>query len=273
MSPDSLFDEAPSPHGTLVKTDIPNVGNEAQSPAKSNSVTGESAPLSSATGKIRKNFTLQDQDMLENRYSGDISPSSANPSIHLAVSPVGGPLGYLPSAPGTHVRYVEVTKDEATKRISTYRRKIQTLQYQRDKYMRASTEWTAVDPATGKTKEQIMREEPRRLKRALNFQEKKTEEFKLNAELWRGRYQQLQVAYNNLQHQHYAVTQWATNVSYAPHPIFSPPRSALTPPAHPAPTIPSQTPAGSVTIDLTCDDVDNTNSGSSQHRARDYAEW
>jgi len=59
------------------------------------------------------------------------------------------------------------------------------------------------------------------------------------------------------------MTQWTPNPGYAAHPMSSLPCSALTPPAHQAPiapTVPSQAPVGSVTIDLTCDDVEKTSS-------------
>jgi hypothetical protein len=103
----------------------------------------------------------------------------------------------------------------------------------------------------------MMRDESRQLKRALNSQEKKAEEFQQNAELWCSRYQQLGMTYNELLRQYYAMTQWAQHASY---PVPPPPSSAPAPPAHSAPAMPSQTTADRVTIDLTCDPDEDTGS-------------
>ncbi|KAI9928580.1 hypothetical protein MW887_001794 [Aspergillus wentii] len=109
-----------------------------------------------------------------------------------------GPLGYLPSAPGIHVRCIEVAEDQVNYRIENFKRKVQQLTHERNKYKTAWTQWTTVDSKTGKTKEQLLREENASLRRVSSQHQRRVEEYKTEAESWKGQLHNLATLYNNL---------------------------------------------------------------------------
>ncbi|KAK2737765.1 hypothetical protein FQN57_007413 [Myotisia sp. PD_48] len=111
---------------------------------------------------------------------------------------IGGPLGYIPSAPMLHVRCIEVADDVVESRFRKYRQVLHSAKYDRDKYMWAAKEWTFVDPATGKTKEQLLKEEPMFLKRALALKHKKACQAVEEAKLWRNKFKDMEKRYKEL---------------------------------------------------------------------------
>ncbi|EDN10350.1 hypothetical protein I7I51_01521 [Histoplasma capsulatum] len=185
---------------------------------------------------ITKNFRLRKEDILATQHR-EIFRHVPKPEVYISPYPkYRGPLGYFPSAPATHARCIEVAPDDVAVRLEEYRRNLQKVRSERSKYRTVWAEWKTVDPTTGKSKEQMLKEEPFRLKRALLAQERKTEEFRKQAEDWRGQYNNLAIAYNGLV-QHLHMLQSAQILRHPAH----------LPPGHPTP-VPSPQPE-LVTVD------------------------
>ncbi|KAL2363739.1 hypothetical protein RJZ56_003370 [Blastomyces dermatitidis] len=182
---------------------------------------------------ITKNFRLEKEDILATRYR-EIFRHVPKPQGYISPYPkYRGPLGYFPSAPATHARCIEVAPDDMAERLEDCRRKLRKVSSERRRYKNVWVEWKTVDPLTGRTKEQTLKEEPFRLKRALLAQERKAEEFRKQAEDWCGQYNNLALAYNGLV-QHLHLLQ-AAQIPGRPPPVAYPP------PGHPTP-VPSPQP-------------------------------
>ncbi|PGH10382.1 hypothetical protein GX51_00140 [Blastomyces parvus] len=224
---------------------------------------------------ISKNFRLEKEDILATQYR-EIFRHVPKPEGYVSPYPkYRGPLGYFPSTPATHARCIEVAPDDMTERLEDCRRKLRKVSSERSRYRNVWAEWKTVDPITGKTKEQTLKEEPFRLKRALLAQERKAEEFRKQAEDWRGQYNNLALAYNGLV-QHLHLLQ-AAQIPQHPPPVAYPPPGHPTPVPSPQPervtadssvsvplesSEPAQAPPQPtpITIDLTYDEPTNYNS-------------
>ncbi|OJD26285.1 hypothetical protein ACJ73_02341 [Blastomyces percursus] len=224
---------------------------------------------------ITKNFRLEKEDILATLYR-EIFRHVPKPQEYISPYPkYRGPLGYFPSAPATHARCIEVAPDDMAERLEDCRRKLRKVSSERSKYRNVWIEWKTVDPLTGRTKEQSLKEEPFRLKRALLAQERKAEEFRKQAEDWRGQYNNLALAYNGLvQHLHLLqagqIPQHRSPVAYPPPghptPVPSPQPELVTsdssvnlPPGCPETAQATSQPTP-ITIDLTGDEPTNHNS-------------
>ncbi|KLJ06800.1 hypothetical protein EMPG_17713 [Blastomyces silverae] len=224
---------------------------------------------------ITKNFRLEKEDILATRYR-EIFRHVPKPQGYISPYPkCRGPLGYFPSAPATHARCIEVAPDDMAERLEDCRRKLRKVSSERSRYINVWVEWKTVDPLTGKTKEQTLKEEPFRLKRALLAQERKAKEFSKQAEDWRGQYNNLALAYNGLvQHLHLLqaaqIPQRPPQVAYPPPghptPVPSPQPELITAdscvnlPPDPSETAQVTSQPTPITIDLTSDEPTNHNS-------------
>ncbi|KKZ63010.1 hypothetical protein EMCG_02626 [[Emmonsia] crescens] len=293
LSPHSLFGGS-SPIAT---PPIENVSqtNTAQHREEACPSQYEPATIQFVENDITKNFRLGKEDILATQYR-EIFCHVPKPGGYISPYPKHhGPLGYFPSAPATHARCIEVAPDDAAERLEEYRQKLQKVSSERNRYKSVWMEWKATDPKSGKSKEQMLKEEPFRLKRALFAQEKKTEEFRKQAEDWRGQFNDLALAYNGLV-QHLHMLQ-AAQVPQHPPLVTQPPPGHPTPVPSPQPELvtadssinlppnPSRAPRTisqppPITIDLTEDEptndnTNNTTSGSSnaeEHARNHFAE-
>ncbi|OAX78032.1 hypothetical protein ACJ72_07664 [Emergomyces africanus] len=276
LSPDSLFGGS-SP---TAASPVENVSeaNTVQHREEEYRSQGEvSAAVQFVENDITKNFRLEKEDILATQYRETFRHIPRPRGIFRPTLSTR-PLGYFPSAPATHARCIEVAPDDAAGRLEEYRRKLQKANSERERYKNVWLEWKTVDPTTGKNKEQMLKEEPFRLKRALFAQQKKAEKFRKQAEDWHGQFKHLALAYNGLvQHLH---TLQAVHI-----PPHLPPGSQP-PPGHPTP-MPSPQPelvtadssmiltpdpssasrttsqAPPITIDLTDDEPMNHNTNNS----------
>ncbi|PWY81848.1 hypothetical protein BO70DRAFT_362285 [Aspergillus heteromorphus CBS 117.55] len=113
----------------------------------------------------------------------------------------GGPLGYLPSTPGVHVRYVEVTDDRNSYRINCLRNKVQQLSLERNKYRQELSQLAdliTVDPATGKTNQQLLLDQNAMLRRVCSRHQSRVEQYKQETIEWKNKLHDLGTTYNNL---------------------------------------------------------------------------
>ncbi|KAL5358338.1 hypothetical protein BJX96DRAFT_39722 [Aspergillus floccosus] len=163
-------------------------------------------PVSQLT---KERFGLDSSDMLSNTVSETLRVCP-KPQYTSPYPTCGGPLGYFPSAPGIHVRCIEAVDRDVHHRISGLKDRVQQLTYERNKYRTAWNQWSTRDPSTGKSKEQLLREENTRLRRASSQLQNKVEEYKTEAAEWRTRLNDLSIVYNNLLYQIHVQRQMPT---------------------------------------------------------------
>ncbi|EFE40679.1 conserved hypothetical protein [Trichophyton verrucosum HKI 0517] len=183
---------------------------------------------------IKKYNNIGSQDLLNSMYR-QVFTTPNNAEKYISPYPrMGGPLGYLPSTPVAHVKCVEVADSTVNHRVNQYRRVAHRMRYERDKIAWFSAQWGGIDPVTGKSKAQQMREECTLLKRSITFKNKAIEEATAEAELWRNKFRNLEAAHLNLLTQYHAaiaVASKATAASLASHQGASKPTTVPSEPA------------------------------------------
>lgn len=243
---------------------------------------GVSLPTSELT---KRQFSLDTQDVLANADRETLQRVDHVPKYTSPYPMYHGPLGYLPSAPGIHVKCIQIANDQVNARFSHLKYKVQQLKYERDKYRDTWSKWTALEASTGKSRAQILEEENATLRRVSTQHQRRAEQYKQEIEVWKGRLHDLSVIYNNLLYeiqvqkrmpavapiphgyrpryppqaashpqsvapgQQFASTPYTPVHHRNPPPSNSPPSGITTGSAqHPAPAEPQP---GTVTIDLT----------------------
>ncbi|EZF36467.1 hypothetical protein H109_03666 [Trichophyton interdigitale MR816] len=164
---------------------------------------------------IKKYNDIGNQDLLNSMYR-QVFTTPRNAEKYISPYPrMGGPLGYLPSTPVAHVKCVEVADSTVNHRINQYRRVAHKMRYERDKVAWFSAQWGGIDPVTGKSKAQQMREECTLLKRSITFKNKAIKEATAEAELWRNKFRNLEAAHLNLLTQYHAAIAVASKATAA----------------------------------------------------------
>ncbi|OGM44142.1 hypothetical protein ABOM_007013 [Aspergillus bombycis] len=188
-------------------------------------------------------FSLESSDLASNISREILQRIHQEPEYTSPYPQYGGPLGYLPSAPNLHVKYIEVADDRMSYRVSSLKEKVYTLTCERNKYKSAWFEWTTIDPVTGKTREQLLREENAMLRRVSSQHQNRVEQYKREATEWKNRLHDLGTIYNNLLYEIHVQKQVP---AVAPIPdSYKPPRTSqarghpLTPNSHPVTPAPS----------------------------------
>ncbi|KAL2832027.1 hypothetical protein BDW59DRAFT_139572 [Aspergillus cavernicola] len=144
----------------------------------------------------KERFSLNEQDFMTNttrevlRVSRNIEYASPYP-----VS--GGPLGYLPSAPGIHVKCVAMGEEQKDRQVLSLRAKVGQLIRDRDHYKKSLLSYATMD-GTGKTPEQLLRAENAMLRRVSSRHQARVDEYKKEATDWKNKLHVLGVYYNNL---------------------------------------------------------------------------
>lgn len=279
-TPDSLFDE---PTSSAPSTDEDSGDKQLQG-AANETISTELAETPSVSEDTKRRFCLRTDD-LEAVKARELFQSFGQPPAYLSPYPrYGGPLGYLPSTPNVHLRCIQVTSERVHDQMLNYRRKIQGLTNDRNRYLNLWETWNTLDPATGKSREQLIKEENRQIKREFERQASQLAELREESERWRACYSSLSTTYNQLLYDIYMRNQAGAQdnlPAVAPPPqglqLQQPvPSSMPTPPqmaekqggqsqggtvganSH-APPSPSVTPVSMptpVTIDLTFDESD-----------------
>ncbi|KNG88076.1 hypothetical protein ANOM_002909 [Aspergillus nomiae NRRL 13137] len=188
-------------------------------------------------------FSLDSSDLASNISREMLQRIHQEPEYTSPYPQYGGPLGYLPSAPNLHVKYIEVADDRMSYRVSSLKEKIYHLTCERNKYKNAWFEWTTIDPVTGKTREQLLREENAMLRRVSSQHQNRVEQYKREATEWKNKLHDLGTIYNNLLYEIHVQKQVP---AVAPVPdSYKPPRTSqvqghpLTPNSHPVTPAPS----------------------------------
>ncbi|KAF7118296.1 hypothetical protein CNMCM5793_007712 [Aspergillus hiratsukae] len=157
----------------------------------------ECVPLPTSESTKRQ-FSLNTQHVLANTDRETLQRVDREPKYISPYPVYHGPLGYLPSAPGVHVKCIHVADDQVNARFSHLKYKVHQLKYERDKYRDAWSKWTALEASTGKSRAQILEEENATLRRVSTQHQKRAEQYKQELEVWKGRLHDLSVIYNNL---------------------------------------------------------------------------
>ncbi|EAW07876.1 uncharacterized protein ACLA_025930 [Aspergillus clavatus NRRL 1] len=152
-------------------------------------------PLSDLT---KERFALDARDVLANTDREVLQHVDPKPQYTSPYPLYGGALGYLPSAPGVHVKCIEVADDQMINRLSHLKAKVQHLKYERDKYKDAWSKWTTREAATGQTREQILERENATLRRVSTQHKSRVEQYKQEIEEWKAKHHELGVIYNSL---------------------------------------------------------------------------
>ncbi|KAI9039463.1 uncharacterized protein KD926_009337 [Aspergillus affinis] len=194
----SFFDQpAEEVQPATQSTSHPNTDDNIPKPAEN--VDVEPGPAQACLSDITKErFSLDPQDIIANTSREVLQRVYKEPEYSSPYPAYGGPLGYFPSAPNAHVRCIEVADDRANYRLSSLKDKVQHLTWERNKYRNAWYEWTTLDQKTGKTKEQLLREENATLKRVSSQHQNRAEQYKKEIVEWKNKMRELGITHNNL---------------------------------------------------------------------------
>ncbi|GLA76268.1 hypothetical protein AtubIFM55763_007836 [Aspergillus tubingensis] len=165
------------------------------------SVFDQSFDLPSVSEITKERFSLDHQDIVDSTNREALQRVFAEPEYVSPYPLYGGPLGYIPSAPNIHVRCIEVSDDRTNLRLATLRNKVQQLTLERNKYKQEwalASDLTAMDPATGKTKQQTLLEQNAMLRRVCSRHQQRVEQYKQEAIEWKNKLHDLGTIYNNL---------------------------------------------------------------------------
>ncbi|KKK27306.1 hypothetical protein ARAM_006720 [Aspergillus rambellii] len=241
----------------------------------------------SMSDSTKERFLLGSQDLLANS-TREILQVCKEPEYVSPYPAAGGALGYFPSTPGIHAKFIEASDERTHSRLSNLRTKVQRLTCERNHYKKVLSQHPKMDETTGKTAEQLLREENAMLRRVSSRHQGRVEQYKKEAAEWKGKLHDLGVIYNNLL---YEIRVQKRIPTVAPIPTgYKPPRlstpmeghiplldapSATQPPPPPPPpptatqmVVPRPEP---VTIDLTDENDDTPPNSPPEDRERRMA--
>ncbi|PWY83259.1 hypothetical protein BO94DRAFT_123275 [Aspergillus sclerotioniger CBS 115572] len=164
-------------------------------------IPDQALELPSISEITKERFSLNDSNIIDNTHREVLQQVYVEPEYASPYPAHGGPLGYLPSAPGLHVRCMEVSEDRINYRLSNLRTKVHQLTLERNKYkqeLARVSDLTAVDPETGKTKRQLLLEQNAMLRRVCSRHRQRVEEYKQEAADWKNKLHHLSVTHNCL---------------------------------------------------------------------------
>ncbi|KAL3489816.1 hypothetical protein BJX62DRAFT_208404 [Aspergillus germanicus] len=144
----------------------------------------------------KERFSLDETDILATTYR-EIFKVQKEPEYASPYQVSGGPLGYLPSAPGIHVKCVAVGETLQDNQILSLRAKISQLTRERDYFKRSLLKYADVDKS-GKTPEQVLRDQNAMLRRVSSRHQARVEEYKKEAAEWKNKLHHLGTIHNNL---------------------------------------------------------------------------
>ncbi|KAL2836155.1 hypothetical protein BJY01DRAFT_222383 [Aspergillus pseudoustus] len=192
-SPASFFDAFDSLFGNgydlpLISPDEPLPDFEEPTPPPS-----DSGRVSDTT---RERFSLDETDIIT-ATAREIFKVQKEPEYASPYPVSGGPLGYLPSAPGIHVKCVAVGESLKENQILSLRAKVSQLTRERDHFKKSLLQYATMD-SSGKTPEQLLREENAMLRRVSSRHQARVEEYKKEAAEWKNKLHLLGTIHNNL---------------------------------------------------------------------------
>lgn len=175
-----------------------DTSNASEPTRKTTTVAQPEPALPLVSDETNKRFSLGAQDIAANS-SREILQRTDNVPQYMSPYPeYGGPLGYIPSTPGLHSKCIEVTEERMNRRMESLRQKNQQLTSERNKYKHFWAFFSIADADTGKTKQDMIQDENSMLRRVSTRHQTRAEEYKKEAEHWKGSLNEVSALYNNL---------------------------------------------------------------------------
>lgn len=162
------------------------------------SATQQHQPEYASSNLTKQRFSLNAQDVITSANREMLKRVDPEPQYVSPYPVYGSTLGYLPSSPEIHVKYIKLANDHVCDRIDCLEHQVQRLTYERDKYKKAWSDSTTIDQETGKSKEQLLQQKNTTLLRISSRDKGKIEASRKEAEEWRNRFYDLARIYNNL---------------------------------------------------------------------------
>lgn len=169
--------------------------------------TGANLPRS-ASASVLQRFSLDSNDAAHLSTLEATVYSKSNPQ---RLSPYG-PTEYQPSAPSLHLgkAEVEVPNEASQNRLQSYKRRIDVLTAERNRYRDGVLKYTKVDPKTGKLGIHLQEAELATLRRVNSTQQQRARQFKAEIEQWKAKYAKLANTHNSLIRDYQHLQQWFT---------------------------------------------------------------
>ncbi|KAL4740798.1 hypothetical protein BDV11DRAFT_184461 [Aspergillus similis] len=144
----------------------------------------------------KEGFSLDEQDILATTTREFLQVRKE--PVYKSPYPVsGGPLGYLPSNPALHVTCVAVGDKKMLNEIQSLRAQLYRTTRERDQYKKSLLQYAELD-GSGKSPEQLLREENAMLRRVSTRHQSRVDEYKKEAAAWRNKLHEVSTLYNNL---------------------------------------------------------------------------
>ncbi|KAL4930100.1 uncharacterized protein BDV17DRAFT_259864 [Aspergillus undulatus] len=144
----------------------------------------------------RERFLLDDQDILSSNIR-EILQVGKQPEYSSPYSVSEGPLGYLPSSPGIHVKSVAVGLTDQDREILNLQARLAQVTRERDQHKKSLLQYATLNDE-GKCPEQVLREENVTLRRVSSRRQARIEECVKEAADWRNKLHAVSTLYNNL---------------------------------------------------------------------------
>ncbi|KAL4999578.1 hypothetical protein BDV10DRAFT_164570 [Aspergillus recurvatus] len=200
---DSLFGGGIEPPFVLPDEPLPDFEEISQAPSSPHR-TSEST---------KEGFALDEQDILA-ITTREFLHVRKEPEYASPYPISGGPLGYLPSNPAIHVKCVAVGEDKMHNEIQSLRAQLYQTTRERDQYKKSLLHYAELD-GSGKSPEQLLREENAMLRRVSTRHRSRVDEYKKEAAAWRNKLREVSTLYNNLLYE-IEVTKRLPAISLAP---------------------------------------------------------
>lgn len=175
-----------------------DTSNASEQTLKPTNVAQPEKTLPLASDETNHRFSLDAQDVVANSSREILQRVDSIPQYTSPYPEYGGPLGYIPSTPSLHAKCIEVTEEQMNNRMKRLRHKNQQLTSERNKYKDFWAYFSIADAETGKTKQDVIQEENSMLRRVSSRHQTRAEEYKKEAECWKGSLNEVSRLYNNL---------------------------------------------------------------------------
>ncbi|KAL4987595.1 hypothetical protein BDW68DRAFT_160865 [Aspergillus falconensis] len=158
-------------------------------------------------------FALDEQNILATT-TREFLQVRKEPEYVSPYSVSGGPLGYLPSNPAIHVKCVAVGDDKMLNEVQSLRAQLYQTTRERDQYKKSLLQYAELD-GSGKSPEQLLREENAMLRRVSTRHRSRVDEYKNEAAAWKNKLHEVSTLYNNLLYE-IEVTKRLPAISFVP---------------------------------------------------------
>ncbi|KAI2014532.1 hypothetical protein LOY97_000276 [Ophidiomyces ophidiicola] len=158
---------------------------------------------------IKKVCQITESDLLVTQYR-EAAWSFRQPPKYISPYPKpGGDLGYLPSSPYLHVKFIKASDSEVATSLEECRKKLRLCSSERDKFSKELQVYTHIDPVTKKSQLQMLKDELKHRKRAATDARKRETQAKEEATFWKKQYTAVAQSYNQMCTQFHQLRRFA----------------------------------------------------------------